>query len=256
MPIAAPSPPPSTAAAPFAPRWASPRVRRRVKQLVAATLLLLLLIAAALLLLTSTGRLLLSEPHLLRADVQRLVATHRFTAPLLLLAVYVPLAILALPVWWLQILAGLAFGLAMGTLWSLAGATIGALLTVLLTRWLAAEYVARELEPRMDRFRKLNATLGHNGFLVVMTLRLIHLLPFGLCNYAIGISRISLRDLIIGTALGSIPAVATYVAAGAGIRPWHDWKFAVGIGTLNVLLLLPLVLRYLRPGWFRRIGVE
>jgi uncharacterized membrane protein YdjX (TVP38/TMEM64 family) len=70
------------------------------------------------------------------------------------------------------------------------------------------------------------------------------------------VSKISLRDVVIGTALGSIPAIATYVAAGAGIRPWHDWKFAVGIGTLNVLLLLPLLLRYLRPAWFRKIGVE
>ena len=232
------------------------RVHHLAKRVVAAVLVAALVVASGMVLLTERGRTLVTQPHLLRGDAQHLAAAHPLTAPLLLLAVYLPLAILALPVWWLQILAGMAFGLALGTLWSLVGATVGALLTVVLTRWLAEEYIAKELEPRMERFRKLNATLGHNGFLVVMTIRLIHLLPFGLCNYALGVSKISLRDVIIGTALGSIPAVATYVAAGAGLRPWHDWQFAVGIGTLNVVLLLPVVLRYLRPGWFRKIGVE
>ena len=107
----------------------------------------------------------------------------------------------------------------------------------------------------MERLRKLDDVLGHNGFLLVMTMRLVHLLPFGLSNYAIGLLKISMTDLVVGTFLGSIPAIALSVGVGAGYRP-SNLRFLTALATINVLLLLPVAARYLRPGWFQKIGVQ
>jgi uncharacterized membrane protein YdjX (TVP38/TMEM64 family) len=98
--------------------------------------------------------------------------------------------------------------------------------------------------------------LGHNGFLVVMAVRLMHINPFGLSNYAMGLTRIRAREAAIGTLLGNIPAVAFYVGVGGGYRPWKNWHFTGGLVLVNILLLIPLALRYYKPQWFRRIGLE
>jgi uncharacterized membrane protein YdjX (TVP38/TMEM64 family) len=229
----------------------------RIPKIAAAALLVTLAVAAiCFLFFTSSGRQLLNDPRLFSADVRRLVADHPVTTPILYILIYVAFAGVALPVWWLQLLGGLGFGMIFGSLWSLMGATISATLTVYLARWIAADFFRDRIESRMEQLRKLDHTLGQNGLLIVMTLRLIHLLPFGLCNYAIGLTRISLMDVFVGTLLGSIPPVVADVAVGAGLRPWRNMPFIAVLATLNVVMLLPLLLRYLRPNWFRKFGVQ
>ncbi len=98
--------------------------------------------------------------------------------------------------------------------------------------------------------------MGHNGLLIVMAARLMHFIPFGVSNYLFGISRITLMDVVLGTVLGNAPAIAFYVAIGAGIHPFRNWRFMVGLTITNLILLVPVILRYWRPQWFKRIGVE
>jgi uncharacterized membrane protein YdjX (TVP38/TMEM64 family) len=184
------------------------------------------------------------------------LSRHIILAPLAYLGIYLVLAVTALPVWPLQVLGGMGFGLYEGAALSLTGSTIGSVATVAMSRWLAADWFHDRIERRMHQLKKLDETMGHNGFLVVMTVRLIHLLPFGLCNYALGLTFVSYRDVILGTLLGGIPAVLWYVGLGTASSPLHNWRLDTVIGTLNLVLLLPLILRYLRPQWFKKIGVE
>lgn len=229
---------------------------KAIKWAMVAALVALLAVALWLLFTTPAGEQLRKDPHLLAHHVRSWAVLHPLLAPTLFLVLYIVLGTVSLPVWWLQILAGAAFGLFIGICWSLIGATLAAVLTVSLARWLAADWFRTRVEPRMDRLRRLDDALGHNGFLVVTTVRLIHLLPFSLCNYALGLTRISMRDVSLGTFMGSIPAVAVYVGSGAGYHPWRNWQFMAIVAGINLLLLLPLALRYLRPQWFRKIGVE
>jgi uncharacterized membrane protein YdjX (TVP38/TMEM64 family) len=238
-------------------RRAAVRIQRILKSIIVIVLLALLAASVWLLFTTQTGQQLRENPVQLAATARQVVHHHPISAPLLYIALYVLLATLGfLPVWWLQILAGAGFGLWFGTLWSLLGATISAGLTVGISRWIAADWFHQRVESRMVKLRKLDSQLGHNGFLVVMTVRLIHLLPFGLCNYALGLTTVSMMDVILGTFLGSIPAISIYIGMGAGYHPWRNWRFDAAVAAINVLLLLPLILRYLRPQWFKQWGVE
>lgn len=219
---------------------------------------LALLLAAALwfLFFTPQGQEFRGNRKEMMADARALVQRHPLTAPLLYLGVYLLFAVLALPVWWLQILSGVGFGLWFGTLWSVIGATIGSAITVHLSRIIAGDWFHARVEPRLHRLRKLDEHLGHNGLLLVMSARLVHVLPMGACNYAFGLIRMPMVDVVLGTLLGSVPAIAFWVGEGAGYHPWHNGKFLAVLGVINVLLLLPLIVRYLRPEWFRKIGVE
>ena len=89
-----------------------------------------------------------------------------------------------------------------------------------------------------------------------MAVRLVHLLPFALSNYAIGLTRISLLDVIVGNLLGGIPVTAFWVTIGADRTLLEHWEYVTMLVGINLILIIPLALRYLRPEWFKRIGIE
>ena len=205
---------------------------------------------------TSIGRTVRDDPRRAAADVRSAVNDHPLESATIFLVTYVTFALLCLPVWWLQVFAGVVFGLWVGGGLSLAGSAVGATITAALADWFVGEWFHRRVETKMARLRWLDETLGHNGLLVVMTVRLTHAVPFGLSNVALGLSRVTTWDVLLGTLLGNVPAVAICVGVGAGRHPESNWRFDAAVGAVNVALLVPLAVRYWKPGWFRRIGVE
>jgi uncharacterized membrane protein YdjX (TVP38/TMEM64 family) len=221
-------------------------------------IILLLLIGTGIGLLFSTarGQLLLHDPHALAKDIHTAVADHPVLAPVIFVSSYVVLVTLALPVWWLDALAGYGFGILGGILCCEIAGTLGATAATAIARWLAADFFAKRVEGRIDKLRKLDEKLDHNGFLAVMCVRLIHVAPLGISNYIFGVIRISLPDVIVGTFLGSLPVNTISVTLGYNAREVWTKAFIVLIVSMHVLLLIPLLLRYLKPEWFKRIGVQ
>src|SRR5258708_6606766 len=86
---------------------------------------------------TPGGQDLMHRPHHVAKSARGWIEAHRIIAPVVVIVVYVALTVLALPVWWLQVMAGFAFGLWFGVLWCDLAATVGALAAFWLSRWLA-----------------------------------------------------------------------------------------------------------------------
>jgi uncharacterized membrane protein YdjX (TVP38/TMEM64 family) len=197
--------------------------------------------------------------HTLRHHPEELhdyVDAHRATIIMSFIAVYLVMGICAMPVWWLQILSGFCFGLVGGVFMSQISYTLAAIATTRLAHWLAGDLVHEKLEARREKLRRLDEKLGHNGLLVVMAVRLSHVVPFGLSNYFFGLSRISTIDVAIGSFLGGFPAASLYATIGFNHHLLKDWRYVLSLICVNLLLLIPLLLRYLQPQWFKRIGVE
>jgi uncharacterized membrane protein YdjX (TVP38/TMEM64 family) len=224
--------------------------RTLVRVILLGCLLCAVLLASVWLFGTETGRNLRDVQQLrgTGADARSWVTAHPAAAPVLFLSVYVACAILALPVWWLQILSGYAWGLAGGIGWSLVAHTCGSVVAMYFVRWLGGAWFHARANRKMARFRRIAEGLGHNGLLVVLAARVCYIVPYGLSNYLFALTRIRGRDAAIGTLLGGFPVVAGWVAIGAWPAVLADWRFwAVIIGT-NVVLLAPLAVRY----WMRR----
>jgi len=235
----------------------APRPQSLIPRLVTLGFLLTL-VAAALyaLFFTPYGHQLRNHREAAGAAFRTWVDDHHLVAPLILLALYVAGGVSLFPVWWIQILAGYGFGMALGITYSLVGATLAAVASFLTSRLLLADWVRTKFEARHAKLRDLDEKMGHNGLLIVMASRLMHFLPFGVSNYLFGITRITLADVVLGTILGNAPAISFYVAVGAGWHPMRDWRFMSTLAVLNVLLLVPVALRYWKPQWFQKIGVE
>jgi uncharacterized membrane protein YdjX (TVP38/TMEM64 family) len=154
---------------------------------------------------------------------------------------YVPLfAIVNFVVAW-GILAG-AGGLLFGTLaaWplALAGVTLAALAQMAVARRLAKDH-AGQLLPK--RVRGLEAFLQRSGTIAVMESRIVPFLPYGVVNYAAGLTRLGYREMGVGTLIGAAPKVFAYVALGGSIRNLHAVEVKVAVALLVILGIVGLV---------------
>jgi uncharacterized membrane protein YdjX (TVP38/TMEM64 family) len=232
----------------------------------AVIFLLLIAITAALwaLFFTEWGAALRAEPRQIGPRLIAWEERHPLGVLLTFFALYIVMTLLFLPVWSLQIFSGYTlsriFGFWRGLILAIVlcqiAATIAAVLTFHFSRWLAADWFHKKVEGRMHKIRRLDNKLGHNGFLLVMAVRLIHVMPFALSNYAFGLLPMTVADVQFGTLLGGIPGVTLYVVSGIHLHLLRDWRFIAAYSLLNIVLLIPVALRYWKPQWFRRIGVE
>jgi uncharacterized membrane protein YdjX (TVP38/TMEM64 family) len=222
----------------------------RFQSLLRPILLTLLLIAIAiaviLLLTTEKGQEILHNPHKYQQDVRAWSSAHRVLAPLVFTLTFIVFGVLALPIWWLQILAGAAFGLVGGILMSQIAYTIAALAAASVARYLLSDWFHKRVESHVVKLRALDEKLGRNGMLVVCVVRLSHFFPAGISNYAFGLLDISLRDLAIGTLLGGLPTAAAYAAVGSTQHPLRDWRYLTMLAAFNLIILAIVLARYLR----------
>ena len=162
-------------------------------------------------------------------------------APLLYLLIYSIAPVFFVPGWIITIGGGLAFGTVWGTVLTVIGATIGATLAFFVARSMGRDFVARVLKQRFKALNTIDEQAASHGFQVIFFLRLIPLVPFNVLDYIAGISKIGPRDYILGTFLGIIPGTFAYVYLGSSLTNIYSWKFALAIGLLVLLAVVPLL---------------
>ena len=226
---------------------ASQTLRRLLTPLLLVTIIAAIWFATA----TETGRRLTRRPHEMGESARVWVAQHPVAAPLIFIGLYIICGLLLLPIWWIQILAGYGLGLVWGCVYMLLAAGIAATIALVFSRWLGGEWLRCRIEARLDRVRQIENLLGHNGLLLVMTLRLLPIVPFGISNYLLGFTPVRVRDIFLGSILGGFPALTLYVTAGADYRLFGFWQYWVMFIGISLLLLTPLAIVYFRR---RRFG--
>ena len=143
---------------------------------------------------------------------------------------YAVLALLPAPKAVLTVLGGALFGWWLGTVLSLIGALVGAVVAFELGRLLGREAVERLLGGRVA---KVDSLLRDHGLGAVVAVRLVPLVPFTAINYASGLSGVRRRDYLVGSALGMVPGSAAYAAIGAwGAEPWGVFAAAAALVVL------------------------
>ena len=164
-------------------------------------------LAAAVYGVTASGVLSMATPEAIRDQVVSWGAWA--PAGYLVLFTFVPLTLFPDAV--LAVASGMAFGMGQGFLLTWAGALLGGSLAFWLARLIgqeAWEKVLRKLG------HKPHAVPAMNGFVSVLLLRLVPLVPFDVVSYGAGLSHVRYRDFLGATAVGIIPGVCVYVNVG------------------------------------------
>ncbi len=171
-------------------------------------------------------------------------------APLALMCFYVTFAALLLPVFPLDLAAGACFGFWLGTLWVQVAATIGALITFLIGRYLFRGRLERWIL-QSALLRNTRDILEEGGWKVLFLSRVGPVLPYSLLNYAYGLSRVSTGTYLGASFCGMLPGTLLFVYAGdvagdfsgaPGRPPFSELKFAMSIAGWVVLVAAALVI--------------
>lgn len=142
-------------------------------------------------------------------DLNRIVAMaqqlrQQPVAPLVVIGGYVIACFLMVPVTLLIAMCGIVFGPWLGLIYAISGTLLGAAATYAIGRIGGRGLVERWAGERLDR---LDRRLADRGVITVAVLRLLPIAPFTFINMIAGASRISLRDFLVGTAIGMSPGI-------------------------------------------------
>jgi uncharacterized membrane protein YdjX (TVP38/TMEM64 family) len=161
---------------------------------------------------------------------------------------YAVLTVLFVPGSILTAAAGVLFGTVLGAALSVAGATAGAIAAFLIARRLGRRDVERIARGRVGR---LDRWLERRGFLAVLYLRLIPVVPFNALNYVAGATGVRLPEYALATAIGIVPGAFAYAALGSSLDDPGSPAFIAAVAAVLVLAVgAPLVER--RLGFARR----
>lgn len=176
-------------------------------------------------------------------DLMTFVEGLGISGALLFGGVYVVATMLFVPGTALTLVAGALFGLFGGTVIVSIAATVAAGASFLLARYLAGELVY-EWAGRNQKARAVDEVIaGESGWKIVALLRLSPIVPFGLCNYTLGVTSIRFWPCLIVSGLAMVPGTFMYVYLGYTGRVGLDAAAGAGkySGTEWLLLILGLV---------------
>ena len=163
--------------------------------------------------------------------------------PIVYVAMYALLTVLLFPGTLITAAGGALFGAALATPLTVVGATIGATAAFLIGRRLGRDQVEQIAGRRIgaaDRW------LSRRGLLAVLYLRLFPIVPFNAPNYAAGVTAVTRRDYVVGTAIGIVPGAFAYAALGGSIDDPTSPAFLGAVGLVVALAVAaPLVNRFL-----------
>ena len=152
-------------------------------------------------------------PRMLGAIVD--VRQWGIVAPVAFMLLYAVSVVALVPASVLTVAGGAVFGLVRGVAFSFVGALLGSTVAFLLGRYVARRVIERKLAT-MPRFAAIDRAVSAQGRRIVFLLRLSPIVPFNFLNYALGVTRISLKDFSIASA-GMLPGAVMYAYAGEAL---------------------------------------
>lgn len=180
-------------------------------------------------------------------------------APVVFIVLFALATVAFLPGMVFALAGGAMFGPVLGTLYSLTGATIGAVLAFWTARHLASDWVREKTGPRLARIVR---GVESEGWRFVAFTRLVPLFPFNLLNYALGLTRIPLVHYTVATAVCMVPGAMAYSYLGyAGREAAAGSEFAIrngliALGLLAVVTFLPRLVKLWRGGKYHLTSTE
>jgi len=117
--------------------------------------------------------------------------------------------------------AGFLFDVWLGAIVTVIGCDLGATIAFLLGRTLGKDW-AQEQVSKNKKFTHINMAVEKNAWLIIFLIRLSPVLPFGLCNYLFGVTKVKFSSYWTATTAGLIPCTVAYTYLGSLMRNLTD----------------------------------
>lgn len=138
----------------------------------------------------------------------------------------------------LFIVAGLAFGPILGTVYAVIGGVIAAVVTFLLARSLGRDFVQARMPARLQHLQETEWGAG-----LIFLLMLVPIVPMSAVNYGAGLSRVSLAHYTLAVLGGLTPRAFAYCYFGDSLFEVGSPQFLGAVALLAVMVIVPALLR-------------
>jgi uncharacterized membrane protein YdjX (TVP38/TMEM64 family)/rhodanese-related sulfurtransferase len=185
------------------------------------------------------------------ASLESAISDAGATGPLIFMLIYIIGTVFFAPGAVLTLTGGALFGPVMGTFYNLTAATIGAIISFVIARYLASDWVEEKMGGKL---KHLKQGIEGEGWRFVAFTRLVPLFPFNLLNYALGLTRIKLSHYSIATYIFMLPGGFAYTYLGYAGREAITGdeafvqKIMLALAFFAVISFLPRLISKLRRG--------
>ena len=170
------------------------------------------------------------------AEVRNQVSDLGIGGPLIIIALQLVHAVAFYPAELIDAAAGFAYGFIGGFLLVEAGWVLSGLLSYAIGLWAGRPLLHRVLGT--ERFERIEAMIERGGVTLLLTMRLVPIVPFSLLSTAAGTARVPLWRFTWTTAVGYAPITAIAVYLGTKLEgfSFEDPTVLIGIGGLLALI--------------------
>ncbi|MBY5988644.1 TVP38/TMEM64 family protein [Roseovarius atlanticus] len=175
------------------------------------------------------------------------------------IAVYVSIVAFSLPgAAVASVTGGFLFGLALGTVFNVTAAVIGASAIFMAARWGLGRTLAARMDASDGTLKKIKTGLHEHEISVLLLMRLVPVVPFFVANLLPALVGVRFVNFLWTTAIGIIPGAIVFTWIGVGLgevfdrgeRPdlsllWEPQVIGPILG-LCVLAALPIVIKTVR----------
>lgn len=173
-------------------------------------------------------------------DLRSWILSFGFWSPVIYILIYTVRPLIFFPASVLSIAGGLAFGAWLGTLYTIIGATLGAMLSFYVAKTLGKSLVRKEWT---GNARKIQSQMEQNGFLYVLLFRLIPVINFDLISYMAALAKVRFSSFALATLLGIIPGTFAYNFLGSSFVSGNPMVILLAVVVFVVLTVVPIVIR-------------
>jgi len=158
------------------------------------------------------------------------------------IVVYAVGTVFAFPGSILTIAGGYLFNSLFGFISVIIGASIGALMAFLISRYLFHDYFHKKFsQSKLLRWSRLEDQKKLT-YLVLVT-RLIPLFPFNALNYGFGLTKVKARNYFLASMFGMMPGTFVYVFLGSSLNDIFSLRF---IGALLLIVVFSVATYFIK----------
>jgi uncharacterized membrane protein YdjX (TVP38/TMEM64 family) len=180
--------------------------------------------------------------------VQEWVNSVGVLGPLFFILLFGIAAVLFIPATVMVLAGGALFGPVLGTIYNICGASVGAVLAFVLSRYLVSEWAQRRTGSRL---KFIMDGVRDEGWKFVALVRIAGV-PYFVLNWALGLTPIRLLPYTLATIVGVAPSTAAITYAGyVGFEAFEGnegltGKLVTALALVAVMILIPIILRIIR----------
>jgi len=173
-------------------------------------------------------------------EIKDYVLSFEVYAPLIYIILFTIVPLTLFPDSILAIAGGMIFGIVNGAIYTMIGAVCGASLSFYLSRTFGQTILKSLLGKHsilpLEKFKS-------KGFIFILILRLIPLIPFDIISYSAGLSEIKYKDFILATVFGIIPGVFVFTNIGDKSIDIGSDAFYVSLALLIGLITITVLIK-------------